>query len=114
MDVAAWGNGVCVGDYDNDGQLDLYVTNFGPNFLFHNNGNGTFTDTAAAAGVAVDAGRECWSTGCTFFDADGDGDLDLYVARYVATSWDGAREGAAHPHLARWSEDDGRPDGPAR
>jgi hypothetical protein len=89
LDVAAWGNGVCAGDYDGDGKLDLYVTNFGPNFLFHNNGNGTFTETAAAAGVAADStpGEVNWSTGCTFFDADGDGDLDLYVARYVSTSW---------------------------
>jgi hypothetical protein len=96
LDVASWGNGVCAGDYDNDGRLDLYVTNFGPNFLFHNNGNGTFTETAAAAGVdAANLTNSTnprnptnWSTGCTFFDADGDGDLDLYVARYVATSWD--------------------------
>jgi hypothetical protein len=89
LDVAAWGNGVCAGDYDGDGKLDLYVTNFGPNFLFHNNGNGTFTEMAAAAGVAADStpGEVNWSTGCTFFDADGDGDLDLYVARYVSTSW---------------------------
>jgi len=89
LDVAAWGNGVCVGDYDGDGRLDLYVTNFGPNFLFHNNGNGTFTETAATAGVTADTtqGEVNWSTGCTFFDADGDGDLDLYVARYVSTSW---------------------------
>lgn len=83
LDVAAWGNGVCAGDYDNDGKLDLYVTNFGPNFLFRNNGDGTFTEKAASAGVAGSG----WSTGCTFFDADGDGDLDLYVARYVDTSW---------------------------
>jgi len=83
VDAAAWGNGVCVGDYDDDGKLDLYVTNFGPNALFHNNGNGTWTDEAAKAGVQA-AG---WSTGCAFFDADGDGDLDLYVARYVTTSW---------------------------
>jgi hypothetical protein len=84
LDAAAWGNGVCAGDFDDDGFLDLYVTNFGPNFLFHNNGNGTFTEVAAAAGVQASG----WSTGCTFFDSDGDGDLDLYVARYVSTSWD--------------------------
>jgi hypothetical protein len=83
LDAAAWGNGVCAGDYDNDGKLDLYVTNFGPNFLFKNNGDGTFTDKAASAGVAGSG----WSTGCAFFDADGDCDLDLYVARYVSTSW---------------------------
>lgn len=83
-DVAAWGNGVCAGDYDNNGLLDLYVTNFGPNFLFKNRGNGRFEDVAASAGVQA-AG---WSTGCTFFDADGDGDLDLYVAHYVSTSWE--------------------------
>ena len=83
VDAAAWGNGVCVGDFDDDGKLDIYVTNFGPNFLFHNNGDGTFTEVAAKAGVQAGG----WSTGCTFFDADGDGDLDLYVARYVSTSW---------------------------
>ena len=102
LDVAAWGSGVCAGDYDNDGRLDLYVTNFGPNFLFRNNGNGTFTDVAPDAGVASlpraaqtaslsgssFSGGSSWSTGCTFFDADADGDLDLYVARYVDTSWD--------------------------
>ena len=83
VDAAAWGNGVCAGDYDGDGRLDLYVTNFGPNFLFRNNGDGTFTDAAARAGV----GAAGWSTGCTFFDADADGDLDLYVVRYVNASW---------------------------
>ncbi len=84
VDAAAWGNGVCAGDYDDDGRLDLYVTNFGRNFLFHNDGRGGFVEVAAEAGVAASG----WSTGCAFFDADGDGDLDLYVARYVATSWD--------------------------
>ena len=83
LDVAAWSNGVCAGDYDDDGKLDLYVTAFGPNFLFRNNGNGTFADAAATAGVQASG----WSTGCTFFDADADGDLDLYVARYVSASW---------------------------
>jgi hypothetical protein len=84
VDAAAWGNGVCVGDFDGDGHLDIYVTNWGPNFLFRNNGDGTFTEVAAEAGVQAGG----WSTGCTFFDADGNGRLDLYVARYVETSWD--------------------------
>jgi enediyne biosynthesis protein E4 len=84
VDAAAWGNGVCAGDYDDDGRLDVYVTNWGANALFRNRGDGTFEETAARAGVPGGG----WSTGCTFFDADADGDLDLYVARYVETSWD--------------------------
>jgi hypothetical protein len=84
VDLAAWGSGVCAGDFDGDGFLDLYVTNWGPNALFRNRGDGTFEDVAAKAGVAAGG----WSTGCAFFDADGDGDLDLYVARYVETTWD--------------------------
>jgi hypothetical protein len=84
VDAAAWGNGVCAGDFDDDGALDLYVTNWGPNLLFRNQGAGTFQDVAAAAGVQASG----WSTGCAFFDADADGDLDLYVARYVRTTWD--------------------------
>jgi hypothetical protein len=84
VDAAAWGNGVCAGDYDGDGRLDLYVTNWGPNLLFRNQGDGTFSEVAARAGVAAGG----WSTGCAFLDADADGDLDLYVARYVETAWD--------------------------
>ncbi|MBK5297735.1 MAG: CRTAC1 family protein [Vicinamibacteria bacterium] len=74
-----WGQGVCVGDVDNDGQEDLYVTNFGRNRLYHAAGGGRFVDVAETAGVAV----ESWSTGCAFGDYDGDGWLDLFVAGYV-------------------------------
>jgi hypothetical protein len=75
----AWGCGVCAGDYDNDGRIDLYVTNFGPNRLYRNRGDGTFQETGEAAGVAEPG----WGGGAAFFDADADGDLDLYVANYV-------------------------------
>ena len=74
-----YGAGVCVGDYDNDGWLDLYVTNFSSNVLYRNNGDSTFTDRTAEAGVQV----LDWSAGCAFADVDADGDLDLYVANYV-------------------------------
>ena len=74
-----WGFGVAVGDYDNDGWPDLYVTNFGENRLYHNNHDGTFTDVAAKAHVQVGT----WSTGATFGDYDGDGKLDLFVPGYV-------------------------------
>jgi hypothetical protein len=84
--VAADGNrayktGVAVGDIDGDGYLDLYVTAFGPNILFRNNRNGTFTDVTASAGVA--GGPDEWSTSTGFFDFDRDGDLDLYVVNYL-------------------------------
>jgi hypothetical protein len=76
-----WGQGVCVGDYDNDGFEDLYVTYYGKNVLYHNNGNGTFTDVTAKAGVA--GSGKAWGSGCAFVDYDRDGKLDLMVATYV-------------------------------
>jgi enediyne biosynthesis protein E4 len=76
-----WGQGVCVGDYDNDGWPDLYVTYYGKNVLYHNNGNGTFTDVSEKAGVAGTG--KAWGTGCAFVDYDRDGHLDLMVANYV-------------------------------
>jgi enediyne biosynthesis protein E4 len=75
----SYGFGCCVGDYDNDGFKDLYVTNFGSNILYRNNGDGTFTDVTAEAGV----GDERWGTSAAFADYDNDGDLDLFVANYV-------------------------------
>ncbi|HEV2576809.1 MAG TPA: CRTAC1 family protein [Acidobacteriaceae bacterium] len=74
-----WGIGAVVGDFDNDGWPDIYVTNFGKNRLYHNNHDGTFTDVAEKAGV--DLGN--WSTGATWGDYDGDGLLDLFVPGYV-------------------------------
>lgn len=81
LNQTGWGQGACVGDYDNDGFDDLFVTQYGYNRLYHNNGNGTFTDVAQQAGVAGD-GKE-WSTGCAFVDYDRDGKLDIAVAHYV-------------------------------
>ena len=74
-----YGHGCAVGDYDNDGNLDLYVTNYGVNRLYRNNGDGTFTEVAESAGVT----EPRWSTGCAFADYDRDGNLDLYVVNYI-------------------------------
>jgi hypothetical protein len=81
-----WGTGCVVGDYDNDGWPDLYVTNVGASRLYHNNHDGTFTDVAEKAGVALDEGSADVAidhTGATFGDYDGDGYLDLFVAGYI-------------------------------
>ena len=78
----AWGQGVCAGDYDNDGYEDLYVTAYGKNRLYHNEGNGTFKEVAEQAGVAGTG--KLWGTGCAFVDYDRDGKLDLAVANYVS------------------------------
>lgn len=75
-----WGQGVCVGDYDNDGWEDLYITYYGHNRLYHNQ-NGVFTEVAQKAGVAGTG--KAWGTGCAFVDYDRDGKLDLMVANYV-------------------------------
>jgi len=74
-----WGMGAAVGDYNNDGFDDLYLTCLGPNHLFKNNGNGTFTDVTQTANV----NDPRWSTGAAFVDYDNDGKLDLFVANYV-------------------------------
>ena len=79
VDDGGYGMGCAAADYDSDGDLDLYLTNFGPNVLYRNEGNGRFIEVTSRAGV----GDSTWSTGSAFFDYDNDGDLDLYVANYV-------------------------------
>ena len=78
---AGWGQGCCVGDYDNDGFDDLFVTYWGKNVLYRNKGNGTFEDVSEEAGVAGDGRR--WGAACCFLDYDRDGLVDLFVANYV-------------------------------
>ena len=78
--VSGWGQGVCAGDYDNDGREDLFVTYYGQNRLFHNEGS-TFREVTAAAGL-TDA-RTRWGTGCAFLDYDRDGKLDIVAANYI-------------------------------
>jgi hypothetical protein len=79
IDANTYGMGAATGDYDNDGDLDLLVTSFGPETLYRNNGNGTFANVTQASGL----GDELWSSSAAFFDYDRDGDLDLFVANYL-------------------------------
>ena len=81
LSSVAWGQGACVGDYDNDGYDDIFVTGYGHNRLYRNDGKGHFRELAAEAGVAG-SGKE-WGTGCAFVDYDRDGKLDIAVANYV-------------------------------
>ncbi len=76
-----WASSVCAGDYDNDGALDLFVTYYGHNVLYHNRGDGTFEDVTARAGFPTTGTR--WGSGCSFVDYDRDGKLDLFVANYL-------------------------------
>ena len=78
-----YGMGVAVGDYDNDGAPDLYVTGYGGNVLYHNDGHGHFTDVTLRSGTAASG----WSTSAGFFDYDNDGRLDLFVCRYLDWSF---------------------------
>jgi enediyne biosynthesis protein E4 len=78
---SGWGQGCCVGDYNNDGSDDLFVSYYGQNVLYRNNGNGTFTDVTKEAGLLQPKTR--WNSGCAFLDYDRDGHLDLFVANYI-------------------------------
>jgi len=79
--ATGWANGVCVGDYNNDGFEDIFVTYFGQNRLYRNNGDGTFTDVTKASGLLSSETR--WGAGCSFIDYNRDGHLDLFVSNYI-------------------------------
>ena len=85
----AWGMGGCIGDVDNNGFDDLFITNYGPDVLYVNNSDGTFHDASKAAGVE---GGDRWHAGCAFGDYDRDGDLDLYVSTYADFTLEAARK----------------------
>ncbi|MCB1019977.1 MAG: CRTAC1 family protein [Acidobacteria bacterium] len=81
LNRSGWGQGVCIGDFDNDGYADLFNSFFEANALYRNNGDGTFSDYTARAGLSIKDKR--WGSGCAFLDYDNDGRLDLFVANYV-------------------------------
>jgi hypothetical protein len=95
LERSGWGQGVCAGDFDNDGHVDLFVTYWGQNVLYHNNGDGTFRDVTEAAGLK--SPRVRWGSGCAFLDYDRDGRLDLFVANYVDFDLRTATEPGTNP-----------------
>jgi hypothetical protein len=93
---SGWASGITVGDYNNDGFEDIFVTYYGQNVLYRNNGNGTFTDVTQQAGLIYE-GNTRWGSGCTFLDYDRDGYLDLFVANYVDLHLDRLPKPGANP-----------------
>ncbi len=87
--AVGWANGVCIGDYNNDGFDDIFCTNFGQNRLYRNNGDGTFTDVTKQAGL-LESGPARWGAGCAFVDYNRDGLLDLFVSNYIRFSFEHA------------------------
>jgi enediyne biosynthesis protein E4 len=92
-----WASGVTVGDYNNDGYEDIFITYYGQNVLYSNNGDGTFTDVTRQAGLLYE-GNTRWGSGCTFLDYDRDGQLDLFVANYVDLHLERLPKPGANPY----------------
>ncbi len=92
-----WASAITVGDYNNDGWDDIFVTYYGQNVLYRNNGDGTFTDVTRQAGLIYE-GEVRWGSGCTFIDYDRDGHLDLFVAHYVHLHMDKLPRPGANPY----------------
>jgi hypothetical protein len=92
-----WPSGVTLGDYNNDGFEDIFISYYGQNVLYRNNGNGTFTDVTKEAGLLYE-GAARWGSGCTFIDYDRDGHLDLFVASYVDLHMDKVPKPGANPY----------------
>src|SRR5690242_4736399 len=91
-----WGQGVCAGDYDNDGYTDLFVTYWGQNILYHNERGTRFRDVTAAVGLQQDRTR--YNAGCAFVDYDRDGRLDLFVSNYLKFSFEDTPKPGANPY----------------
>ena len=95
LERVGWASSVCAGDYDNDGRLDLFVTYFGTNVLYRNRDGERFEDVTGAAGLSA---PPAWGSGCSFLDYDRDGDLDLFVAHYLAFDLASAHEPGQGPN----------------
>src|SRR5688572_2719969 len=102
-----YGLGVATADYDNDGDQDVYISNFGPNKLYRNNGDGTFSDVTEKTGVSGGNGKV--GAGVAFLDMDSDGDLDLFAARYVDFTYENHRAVRFNGHPAYAGPLDFRP-----
>jgi enediyne biosynthesis protein E4 len=93
-----WASSVCVGDYNNDGNEDIFCTYYGENKLYRNNGDGTFTDVTDQARLSVASEKSSWGSGCSFVDYDRDGKLDLFISNYIRFDLNAVPKAGDDPH----------------